>query len=259
MRLEEETLDLGPVRSRVWSKGTGRPLAFLAGFGGTPRWPEFLDPLASEHRVLVPALPGFPGATGHHELDDIVDWVAATLDILEAAGFEQGVLVGASVGGMIAAEIAALCRPMVERLVLCAPLGLFDEHDPVADVFAVPPAEIPAFLSAAPEKLAGFFARPEGEDELEWTVLTARAAEAAARLLWPLGDRGLWKRLHRISAPTLLVWGAEDRVVPRSYAQRFAREIRGPVKIETVPGAGHLSYLDRPAEVASRLRAFLRA
>jgi pimeloyl-ACP methyl ester carboxylesterase len=81
--------------------------------------------------------------------------------------------------------------------------------------------------------------------------------EAAARLLWPLGDRGLAKRLHRIAAPTLLLWGSEDRIVPASYAKRFAEGIAGKAEVRSIPGAGHRLDLDAPDGAAEAVLAFL--
>lgn len=244
---------------RVWEKGSGAAVGFLAGLGGLPRWTPFLDALARHRRVIVPSLPGFPGATGHDRLDDHLDWIAATLDLLRASGLDGADVVGASVGGMLAAEVAALSPATVARLVLVAPFGLFDAREPTTDAFALPAADAPGVLCAHPERLRERNAPPDGADATEWSIVLSRANAAAARLLWPLGDRGLAKRLHRITAPTLLVWGDGDRVVPPSYAARFAAGIAGPVEQRTIAGAGHLVDLDAPDELARTVDAFLGA
>jgi pimeloyl-ACP methyl ester carboxylesterase len=242
---------------RVWEAGAGDPLVVLAGLGGAPRWSRFLARLAERRRVVVPSLPGFPGARGHERLDDHLDWISATLDLLDGAGIARADLVAASVGGMLAAEVAALARERVARLVLVGPYGLFDAAEPVADVFAEPPSELPARLCADPRAFAEEIAAPEGADPVEWPIVLARASEAAARLTWPFGERGLAKRLHRIQAPTLLVWGGDDRVVPASYAKRFAAAISGPTQIRSIPGAGHLAAIDAPDALADAILAFL--
>ena len=117
----------------------------------------------------------------------------------------------------------------------------------------------PSLLSADPARLEDFLARPEGEDEVEWQIALTRASEAAARLLWPLGDLGLAKRLHRIRVPTLLLWGDQDRVVPASYAKRFADGISGWVEVRSIVGAGHMAEIDRPDAVADAILRFLGA
>lgn len=256
MKPAERAVRVNGFPCRVWEAGEGKPVGVLGGFSGVPRWSPFLEQLARSRRVVVPSLPGFPGGLGHDRLDDLMDWVAATLDLLEQAAIEGEDLVGLSVGGMLAAEVAALAH--VRRLVLVSPFGLFDEHEPVADPFARKPREIPELLCARAGAFEELRDPPEGEDPAEWMIGLARADEAAARLLWPLGERGLAKRLHRIRVPTLIVWGSEDRVIPPSYADRFARGIAAAAKVHRIAGAGHLVDADAPHELAGAIEEFLR-
>ena len=245
----ERTVRVNSEPCRVWEKGTGEPIGYLAGLGGLNEWTPFLDLLSGTRRVIVPSLPGFPGSgPSHRLLDTLPDWIAATLDLLEAAGLGGCDLIGHSVGGMLAAECAALSRATVKRLVLIAPLGLFDEAEPVADVWARRADEIPALYSTKPAEFAAARLTPpkdlSPEGVVEWQIVQTRASEAAARLLWPMGELGLAKRLHRITCPTTLVWGSEDRIVPASYAKRFASLIGGPTEIRTIAGAGHAVDFD---------------
>jgi len=253
----EHRVRAGGLDARVWEKGRGAPLGFLGGFHGLPRWTAFLDRLAERRRVVAPSLPGFPGADGHRELDDVLDWVTATLDLLEACGLAGRDLVGVSVGGTLAAEVAALSHRSVGRLVLIAPFGLFDASEPPADPWATRRPELSALLSAYPETLETHLARPPEEDEMAWQIVLTRASEAAARLLWPLGDTGLAKRLHRVHAPTLLLWGADDRVLPATYAKRLADGIAGFSRIRSIEGAGHTVELDQPDPTADAVLEFL--
>ncbi len=253
----ERHVQVNGRRCRVWEQGEGEPLGFLGGLRGLPRWPALLDRLAEHHRVIAPSLPGFPGATGFDELDDLADWVTATLDLLEASGLEGADLIGASVGATLAAEVAAFSRATVRRLVLIAPFGLFDEREPTRDLWATREGELPGLLCERPDQLARFLAPPEGEDAGDWSILIARASEAAARLLWPTGDLGLRKRLHRIQAPTLVLWGSADRVLPPAYAKRFAAALGGWVEAREIAGAGHMAELDQPDAVAAAIAGFL--
>ena len=242
---------------RVWEKGEGAPLVFLAGFGGLPRWTECLDQLAARCRVIAPSLPGFPGSGAIGPLYTHLDWLLATRDLIAGAGLERCDLMGVSVGGALAADVAAVWPELVDRLVLVSPLGLFDEKDPSADLFAQRPDQLPQLLCTDPKRYLAHTAAPEGADPIEWMVATTRAREAAARLLWPLGDTGLASRLHRVTHDALLVWGASDQVVPASYRGRFADEISGNVQVKVVDGAGHLVDLDAPAKLGQRVEAFL--
>ena len=247
--------------ARVWEKGAkskAASIVFLAGLGGLPAWLPMLDGLAARTRVSAPSLPGFPGGANHERLDDHLDWILAAIDLVEAAGGAGIDLVGASVGGALAAEVAALRPDLVARLVLIAPYGMFDAQEPVADVFAQRPNTQSQLVSAKPDAYDAYRARPNSVDELDWTLVQLRADMAAARILWPLGDTRLKKRLPRIAHPTLIVWGEQDRVIPVSYARRFADAITGPAKVIKVPGAGHKVEFDAPEPVAKAIADFLK-
>lgn len=253
----ERVLKVNGQDCRVWEKGRGDPLYYLAGIAGLPRWTPFLDGLAQSRRVIVPSLPGFPGAQGHDRLDGTLDWVAATLDLLEAAGLDGGDLVGASIGGTLAAEAAAMAPALVRRLVLIAPLGLYDESQPPLDLWAQRPGAEASLLCHDPARFEAFVAPPEGTDAGEWTILRARAAEAAARLLWPLADTRLERRLHRLRQPTLILWGEADRVLPPAYAERFGARIAGRSEIIVLKEAGHLADLDAGESAARAVGRWL--
>ena len=248
------TVDVNGHSCRVWTKGSGPRLGFLAGLGGLPRWLPFLDRLAESRTVIAPSLPGYPGATGHTELDSHLDWVLAVRQIVEGAGLAGADLVGASVGGAFAAEMAAIFPGLVGRLVLIAPFGLFDDQEPAADPWAQRKDVLPGLMCADAANWNGLVAPPEGANSVEWPIEMTRASEAAARAFWPLGNTRLEKRLGLISAPTLILWGDRDGILPPSYAGRFARGINkginGPTRVETVANAGHLAYLDQPDAVA---------
>ena len=251
------TVEVNGASCRVWRKGSGPKLGFLAGLGGLPRWIPFLDRLAERRTVIVPSLPGFPGGLGHNGLDTHLDWLLAVRALLDAAELDGADLAGSSVGGSFAAEAAAIWPRSAKRLALIAPFGLFDSADPPADPWAQRPADIPGLYCADPDKWTALKEVPEGANSMEWPIEQTRASEAAARIFWPLGNTKLARRLHLIEAPTLLIWGEQDRVMPRSYADRFAAGIAGKSAIRIIAGAGHLAELDRPDEVAAAMLDFL--
>jgi len=252
------TVEVNGFPCRVWTKGSGPRVGFLAGLGGLPRWLPFLDVLAKTRTVIVPSLPGYPGgSTGHSVLDTHLDWVLAVRQLLDKAGLAGCDLIGASVGGAFAAEIAAIFPGHVKKLALLAPFGLFDEKEPATDPWAQRRDAVAGLMCADAEKWSAMVSPPEGANSVEWPIEMVRASEAAARAFWPLGATKLEKRLGLISAPTLLLWGEKDSVIPRSYAQKFAAGINGGTRIETVLDAGHLAYLDRPEAVASAVLAHL--
>ena len=254
----ERFVEVGGQRCRVWEKGEGAAVGFLAGLGGLLHWTPFLDRLAERRRVVVPSLPGFPGAgRGHDVLDSQLDWLLATHDLLIAAGLKGANLIGVSVGGALAAEVAALWPELVDRLALVAPLGIYVPEDPVVDVWAQPPQGQAAVLCNNAANYEAATVLPAGEDLAEWQILQIRANEAAARILWPLSDTRVIKRLPRIGHRTLIVWGGCDRVLSPQYAKRFAGAISGEARVEIVEGAGHLAEIDAPDEVARQVLSFL--
>lgn len=251
----ETSVRIGGESIRVWEKGTGAPLGYLAGLGGLNSWTPFLDELSKTRKVIVPSLPGFPGGgLLHKQLDSLPDWVICMLDLLEACGLDGKDLVGHSIGGMLAAEVAAFSRSTVKSLTLIAPFGLYDENEPPGDPFNRRANELAPLLSAKPAEFQKERLTPpaglSADDATEWTIVLTRAVESASRLLWPLGELGLSKRLHRITCPVKLVWGAEDRVMPASYAKKFASGLAGGTEIQVIPGAGHAVDFDAPEEMA---------
>ena len=256
---ETTTVELNGFSCRVWTKGSGPKLGFLAGFGGLPRWIPLLDALAKERTVIVPSLPGFPGGErGHSVLDNHLDWVLATHLLLQRAGLDGADLAGGGPGASLLAETAAIWPQSVRRLALVAPWGLFDEADPATDPWAQRPPDVPALLCTDPARWEALKAEPEGHNDPEWPIEQVRAAEAAARIFWPLGNTKLEKRLPLIAAPTLLLWGEQDRIMPKSYADKFAGGIAGRTEIRTIPGAGHLAELDQPDAVAQAILEWTR-
>jgi pimeloyl-ACP methyl ester carboxylesterase len=253
---ETLTVEVNGEATRVWTKGTGPKLGFLAGFGGLPRWIPFLDRLAEKRTVIVPSLPGYPGGgRGHLVLDSHLDWVLAIRELLAAAGLEGADLAGSSVGASFAAEVAAIWPKSVRRLALIAPFGLFDEKDPATDPWAQRPSEVGGLLCANATKWEALKA-PQGANSPEWPIEQIRANEAAARAFWPLGNTKLEKRLPLIEAPTLLLWGEVDQIMPRSYAKRMVEAMRAKVELRTISGAGHLAELDNPDETAEAVLAW---
>jgi pimeloyl-ACP methyl ester carboxylesterase len=257
---ETLTIEVNGFPTRVWRKGAGPAIGFLAGFGGLPRWIPFLDELARTRTVIVPSLPGFPGGDrGHSVLDTHLDWLLAVREILDKAGLSGADLAGSSVGASLAAEMAALWPDTVRKLALIAPFGLFDEKNPPTDPWAQRADAVPGLMCANAENWTALKSPPEGANSIEWPIEQVRANEAAARIFWPLGNTRIEKRLRLIKAPTLLLWGEQDRIMPRAYAEVFARGISGPTRTQVIAGAGHLAELDQPAEVARAIAGFLQA
>ena len=192
-------------------------IIYLPGIAGDAGISPALQQLVDDGmHVVVPDVPGFNGKSGFTPPVDYLDWLAVFWDCIDATGAAADGpvnVVGASVGGMIAAELAALRPEIVARLALLAPFGIADEHNPGFDLYATRTPERLGHLFAkgVPDQVAARFDH-FGDEEAPVAVYLADIA--AASLTWPLGDRGLGKRLHRITCPRLVLWGDQDELLP---------------------------------------------
>ena len=226
-------------------------LVYLFGIAGHAEVSPALRAIEADGwEIVVPTVPGFDGESGFVAPDEYLDWITTFWDALDATGALPCPVVGASLGGMIAAELAALRPEMVTKLALLAPFGICDGDSPGFDLFAVPTAERMAHLFAkgVPDAFANRFA-DKGDEEAP--VARYLSDIASASMLWPFGDRGTAKRLHRITQPRLTMWGELDELIPVSTSARWGSDVH------VVAGAGHLLEWDAPDEVTNALRTFL--
>lgn len=242
----------------VHELGEGPPVGYLHGMVGNPGVHPFLESLAGTGRhVVAPNLPGFTGSPACEDLRTLHDWVVATSEAIDLAGITGTAMVASSVGAMLALEVAAVRPEAFSHLVLVAPFGLYDDADPVADPFATTLSQQRAVLTVDPAVTAPFFDDVTGrtaEELIEDGVARYLTRTAAAQLIWPVPEFGLSTRIHRVRCPVTLVWGAEDRVIPPSYARRFGALLPNVGAVNVVERAGHLAEWDQPGAVASLVR-----
>jgi pimeloyl-ACP methyl ester carboxylesterase len=258
MRKQQVAVRDGAFDIEVWEAGSGEPVLYLHG-EGRPSWTPFHDALAERSRLIAPLHPGYGGSTGTEQLQDLPDLIYYYLDFLDQLDLRGLPLIGHGLGGMIAAELAAVQPERITALVLVAPMGLWLADDPVEDFFAVPPAELAALLYHdldSPPARAASEVPTEGDALIEYHVERAKSMATAAKYLWPIPNRGLARRLHRVAAPTLIVWGASDRIASPRYAEAFRQRIRG-ARVEIVERAGHLPHEEQPARLAEMTTSFL--
>ena len=249
----------GAFQTFVRTEGEGDPLLFLHGVNGLWGWPPFLETLARSFRVVAPEHPGFGRSEGLDHLDDVIDLALYYTEFIEAMRLEQPYIVGHSLGGMIAAEIAAIAPDLVNRLVLVSPIGLWLDEHPVMDFFAATAEELATAIfhdpgSADARELMAVPTDPEGQ--LEAVLERTRNFSAAGKFLWPIPDKGLKKRIHRIAAPTLLLWGMSDRLVPPIYGEAFLKRING-ARLMVFNGASHMLPFEKADDFTDVVTDFL--
>ncbi len=243
----------------VWQAGQGPDLVLLHGAGGLDGWNSFLDLLSRSFRVTAPLFPGFGHSDGVETIDDVLDATLHYLDVLKEMRISRPHLLGYSMGGMLAGEMAAIAPGEVGKLALIAPLGLWDDDHPVADIFALTPQEMGKYFfydkSNPMAKALAATLSADDEKSVEIIVRYLKGLAAAGRILWPIPDRGLIKRNARITAPTLIIWGESDKVAPVFYAKEFGRLIAGS-KVRTIKEAGHMVALEQARQTANALAQF---
>ena len=241
---------------RIFEAGDGPPLVFLHGAGGLAEENPFLAALARRWHVFAPLLPGYGDSEGGDTLPDMLAITLHSFDVIEALGLTRPYLVGHSMGGMIAAEMAAVATNDVERLGLIAPAGLWLDDHPIPDLFATLPHELPELLFHDPvlaERLMAPDVDLDNPKLLEtFMIRNAQQLTMASKLLFPVPDRGLAERLYRIRARTVIVWGEDDRMIPPAYSEAFHRGVAGS-ELVTVPAAGHMVIIEKTEAVVAAL------
>ncbi len=237
------------------SGGGKAPLLYLHGTESLSHWPEFLDDLAGSYDVIAPDIPGFGGTDTQEKLDDISDLAYYFADFLEDQNLANVHLVGHSLGGWIALEMAVRTCDRLADLTLLAPGGIHVKGHHKADIFMIDPDE-QARMAFADEALGQQAAARAGEEKYEDVAITDRIA--AARFGWnprffnPRLDR--W--LHRVNKPSLIIWGEQDRIFPPEMAGALQSRIPGS-ELVMLADCGHLPHVEKRAETLSAMANFM--
>ena len=229
--------------------GTAGPL------GGEPMLAE----LASRFAVYAPIWPGYSEHGGEEKLEDMQDFTLHGADVVEALGVTRPHLIGHSMGGMVVAEMAAAAPGAYDRVALISPLGLWLDDHPIADIYSLLPFEFPPLLfhdaAAGTALMAGGLDFNDTEAIKTFLIANSRRLGTAGKVLFPIPDRRLSKRAYRITNPTLLVWGDDDRYVPGPYIEAWQSAIASS-ELEIIPEAGHMAPYEQPVAVADVIARF---
>ena len=258
--MQLKTVSTHHVPVRYLEGGEGQPLVFLHGAGGVNETDPLLAALSRRFHVYAPLIPGYGDSEEAPEIRDMLDFTLHTQDVVAALGLRDPILVGHSMGGMIAAEMAALAPHEVSRLALIAPAGLWDDDHPVADMFSLMPFEMPGYLFHDPVAGAAILTAGRNVSDPDflktYLIANARQMGMAGRILFPIPERGLSQRLYRVSARTVVIWGTSDRLIPPVYGPKFAAAIAGARLVE-IPQAGHMVAVEQTAAVVEAILSLL--
>jgi len=235
----ESYLDVRGTRIRTLRAGDGPPLLYLHGSGDPGRWLPVQGELAASHDVIRPDQPGYGWSDEDHRIDTVHELAFFYLDLLDELGIDKVSVLGSSLGGWIAADLATIEPHRVAHLVLVGAAGLRVADSGQPDEFVLEP---PAAIETDP---------PTMERYLRNRITTAHLA-------WNpyFHDPKLVHRLHRVLAPTLVVWGSEDGLVPPAHGHRWTELLPGS-RLEVVEGSGHLPHVEQPEAFLKLVRPFL--
>ncbi len=250
-----QVVDVAGRRTQLLRGGKGAPLVYLHSVIGETNWLPFHQALSRDFDLIAPAHPGFALSAGGGGLEEIEDVVLHYLDLFRQLGLDRFHLVGASLGGWIAAEFAIRYPERLERLILVDAAGLQIDEAPAVEFPGMSASEMRALMLDDPSSFVGELLFPESESPDELRALATGAFETT----WnrALHSPRLLSRLHRITVPTLVLWGANDAVYPVRYAEAF-RDRLPESTLHLIANCGHLPMFEQEARFVSAVTRFLK-
>ena len=229
-------------RVRIMRQGRGVPLLFLHGASGARRWLPFMESLAESYDVIVPEHPGFGASETPDWLDNVTDLAYFYQDLMDHLGLDRVHLVGTSLGGWIAAELATCNSTKLMSLTLVAPAGVSVDGVRWPDMFMWSPEELTCKLFHDPQ-IAKAVPKPANDEE---AMIALKNRLTTAKLGWSqrMHNPQLRKWLHRISVPTLIIWGDDDQVLPVAYGAAY-KDLIPSSSLEIIAECGHMPHVEK--------------
>ncbi|KUN84214.1 alpha/beta fold hydrolase [Streptomyces griseoruber] len=233
---------------------TGRPVLVLHGGGGPATVAPIAEHFARTARTLLPTHPGWNGTPRPDHLTRVADLAAAYLDLLRDRRLSDALVIGSSLGGWIAAELAtADTEGLISGVVLMNAVGIEVDGEPIQDFFALGARDVAEYAYHDPER---FYVDPATLPAERLAVIQANMAALRVYSGGPaMNDPALRPRLAAVTVPTLVVWGESDRIATPAYGKQYAASFAS-ARLEVVTEAGHLPHLEQPARTYALLDAF---
>jgi pimeloyl-ACP methyl ester carboxylesterase len=243
-------------RIRIMRGGEGPPLLYLHGARGLGAWAPFMEKLSAHFDVIAPDHPGFGGSDTPAWLDNVSDLAYFYLDVLAVMRLDRITVVGSSLGGWIAAEMAVRSTARLAALVLSCAAGIHVKGVAKGDIFLWSPEESARNMFHDQKFADAMLAEPLS-DEQQFVLMKNRLT--TAKLGWQprLHNPDLHKWLHRIDVPTLLIWGDDDKVIPPAHGPAFQKLIPGS-RLEIMKDCGHIPQIERVDDWVAKIVAFAR-
>ncbi len=254
MAFSERLIEVDGCRLNLRRGGSGEPLLYLHGASGAPAVLPFMEKLAQRFDVLVPEHPGFGASDEPGWLENMHDLAYFYLDVLESLELRGLHLVGSSLGGWLALEMAVRDASRLKSLLLVGPAGISVPGVKPGDVFLWSPEELTRNLFFDPALAEKMLAQPMTPELLD---VSLKNRHTVARLGWEprMHDPFLRKWLHRVNVPVKIVWGEADKILPVAYAGEF-KKLMPAAEVEIIPRCGHLPQAERPEEFCDIVMRF---
>lgn len=257
--MQRRSIAIAGVELDLFEDGNGPPLLFLHSAQGFAPEHPYVPRLSADRRLIAPSHPGFGKSSLPDWIDAIDDIAYIYLELLDRLNLKQLDVIGCSVGGWIAAELATKSPASVRKLVLVGPVGVktgpIDRLD-IPDIFAIPQSEMERLLFHDPERMRVDPSRLTDEQ----LAISVRNRETLALLSWEpyMHNPKLLHRLHRVTAPTLFLRGESDGLVSADYLAAYAR-LMPNASSDMIVAAGHAPQMEQPEAFTKKVLAFLGA
>jgi len=254
----DEMVEVAETKLHLLRGGQGDPLVILHGAGGSPGWLQYQQALAQRFQVYVPDHPGFGTSDRPEWIASVPDLACFYLWALEELGLSRVRVIGFSLGGWLAAEMAVMSPQVFERMILVGAAGVKPPQGEIADIFIRSPQEVTALMFYDPQQAPEYAQLYGGELTAEQQDIQTKNREMAARIAWKpyMYDPRLPALLRRLRLPTRIVWGRQDAIVPLSCAEVYQQSIRGS-SVVLIDQCGHAPQVEKPQEFVRLVSEFL--
>lgn len=253
----EEMVDVGGAKIHVLKGGSGEPLVLLHGAEGSSGWLNYVQALSEKYTVYLPSHPGYGKSDRPEWLETMADLASFYTWFLEEQGLEGTRVIGFAMGGWLASEIAANCRHAFSKLMLVDAAGIQPKEGEIADIFIISPAQVTELLFHDPKQAPEYESIFGGEPTPEQADIAERNREMSVRLCWKpyMYDLRLPSLLARVSIPTRIVWGGNDRLIPLECGRMFNKAIPGS-DLVVIENCGHVPQVEKTDEFAKTALVF---